>query len=34
MDAPLELAAELAERTGEGTAYWLGFLTEAPLSNC
>jgi transcriptional regulator with XRE-family HTH domain len=25
MDAPLELAAELAERTGEGDAYWLGF---------
>jgi transcriptional regulator with XRE-family HTH domain len=25
MDAPLELAAELAQRTGEGNAYWLGF---------
>ena len=30
MDAPLELAAELAERTGEGTnAYWLGFGLHA-----
>ncbi len=25
MDAPLELARELAQRTGEGNAYWLGF---------
>jgi hypothetical protein len=25
VDTPLELAAELAERTGEGNAYWLGF---------
>jgi transcriptional regulator with XRE-family HTH domain len=25
MDAPLELAGELAERTGEGNAYWMGF---------
>ncbi|MGH3899457.1 MAG: XRE family transcriptional regulator, partial [Pseudonocardiaceae bacterium] len=25
MDAPLQVAAELAERTGEGNAYWLGF---------
>ena len=25
MDAPLEYAAELAVRTGEGNAYWLGF---------
>lgn len=23
--APLELASELAERTGEGNAYWMGF---------
>jgi transcriptional regulator with XRE-family HTH domain len=29
MDAPLELAAELAERTGEGNAYWLGFGLHA-----
>ncbi len=30
MDAPLELAAELAERTGEGgNAYWLGFGPHA-----
>jgi hypothetical protein len=30
MDAPLELAAELAERTEEGTnAYWLGFGLHA-----
>ncbi len=25
VDAPLELASELAERTGEGNAYWMGF---------
>ncbi|HSL07029.1 MAG TPA: XRE family transcriptional regulator, partial [Pseudonocardiaceae bacterium] len=25
IDAPLELAGELAERTGEGNAYWMGF---------
>ena len=25
VDAPLEYAAELAERTGQGNAYWLGF---------
>lgn len=30
MDAPLELAAELAERTGDGdNAYWLGFGPHA-----
>jgi transcriptional regulator with XRE-family HTH domain len=29
MDAPLELAAELAQRTGEGNAYWLGFGPHA-----
>jgi hypothetical protein len=25
VEAPLELASELAERTGEGNAYWMGF---------
>lgn len=25
VDAPLEYASELAERTGEGNAYWMGF---------
>jgi tetratricopeptide (TPR) repeat protein len=25
IDAPLEYASELAERTGEGNAYWMGF---------
>lgn len=25
VDAPLELASEFAERTGEGNAYWMGF---------
>jgi hypothetical protein len=29
MDAPLELAAELAERTREGNAHWLGFGPHA-----
>jgi transcriptional regulator with XRE-family HTH domain len=29
MDAPLELAGELAGRVGEGNAYWLGFGTHA-----
>jgi hypothetical protein len=29
MDAPLRLAAELAERIGEGDAYWLGFGLHA-----
>jgi hypothetical protein len=25
IDAPLKCASELAERTGEGNAYWMGF---------
>jgi hypothetical protein len=29
MEAPLELAGDLAQRVGEGTAYWLGFGLHA-----